>query len=361
MELDLLGPLRVRDADGGPVSIPRGSARVMLAYLALQHPAPAPADELVEALWGPSPPATARTKVHGLVAKLRSILGADAITTSASGYVLEVTTRDLEDFRALVQEAAEARRNGDPVRALAALKRAIALRRGPVLDGTPVYGPAALDGDRIEIEFREAQRWLFELELGSGGHVGLLPQLEQAAIEAPYDEGIRALLAVGLYRAGRQADALASLRDLRSVLRDDLGLRPGPEVVAVESAILRGDLQGPGPLGSSVRARRSTTRILTILRAVVELDARDATTAAMLGHLSSCVRDHGGEALVLPGEGLLGLWGWPAGGDEQPARAAAAGFAMLGARSDHGRHDTLRLGLTPGATGARTRAATSVW
>jgi hypothetical protein len=41
------------------------------------------------------------------------------------------------------------------------------------------------------------------------------------------------------YVAGRQSEALADLRDVRSVLAEDLGIEPGPGLQALETAVLR--------------------------------------------------------------------------------------------------------------------------
>ena len=53
----------------------------------------------------------------------------------------------------------------------------------------------------------------------------------------PREEGWR-LLALSLRACGRQADALAALRQARQVLRDELGLDPGPALADLKEAIL---------------------------------------------------------------------------------------------------------------------------
>ena len=56
----------------------------------------------------------------------------------------------------------------------------------------------------------------------------VIGELEAAVASAPYREGLWELLITALYRAGRQADALAAYQRVRARLADDLGLEPGP-------------------------------------------------------------------------------------------------------------------------------------
>ena len=58
--------------------------------------------------------------------------------------------------------------------------------------------------------------------------------------EHPLREQLRGLLMLGLYRAGRQADALDCYSEIRQAL-DELGLEPAAELRALQSAILRHD------------------------------------------------------------------------------------------------------------------------
>lgn len=56
------------------------------------------------------------------------------------------------------------------------------------------------------------------------------------------------LLALGLYRCGRQSDALAALRRARRTLQEELGLDPSEQLVALERAILTQDAALAGPV-----------------------------------------------------------------------------------------------------------------
>jgi energy-coupling factor transporter ATP-binding protein EcfA2 len=68
-----------------------------------------------------------------------------------------------------------------------------------------------------------------------------LAEAQARVAEAPLRERRWALLALAQYQAGRQADALRSLHQARTVLVAELGIEPGPDLVALEQAILRQD------------------------------------------------------------------------------------------------------------------------
>src|SRR5262249_1197287 len=69
----------------------------------------------------------------------------------------------------------------------------------------------------------------------------LIPRARQLVAGEPLREHRWELLALGLYRAGRQAEALRTLADGRRMLRDELGIEPCADFVALEQAILDHD------------------------------------------------------------------------------------------------------------------------
>ena len=90
---------------------------------------------------------------------------------------------------------------------------------------------------------------LIERELALGRHLKVVPELTELTRKHPYRETFWRQLMLGLYRSGRQSDALATFREAARVLADDLGIDPGPALAAMHQAILTQDpaLDGPAP------------------------------------------------------------------------------------------------------------------
>ena len=121
----------------------------------------------------------------------------------------------------------------------ARLRQALSLWRGPVL-AEFTYQPFA----QREITALEELRLVaieerVETDLALGRHGQLVAELEALVAEHPFREGLRGELMVALYRAGRQAEALAVYRDARQALAEELGIEPGPGLRQLEGAILR--------------------------------------------------------------------------------------------------------------------------
>src|SRR5947207_1373169 len=89
VEIELLGPLVVR---AGPDVLTVGAQkeRAILAALALHVGQVLSVGELVDVLWGATPPATAVKTFQSYISKLRRALGPGIVLTEGPGYVLHV-------------------------------------------------------------------------------------------------------------------------------------------------------------------------------------------------------------------------------------------------------------------------------
>ena len=91
---------------------------------------------------------------------------------------------------------------------------------------------------RLTEQHLAAQEAWAEIALRTGAAAEAVPAAEALIRQQPLREGSWRLLALSLWACDRQADALAALRRARRMLRDELGLEPGPALAEVEEAIL---------------------------------------------------------------------------------------------------------------------------
>ncbi|MFD4377178.1 ATP-binding protein [Streptomyces sp. NPDC058486] len=232
----ILGTTEVLGPDG--VALPLGGARLraLLAALALRGGRAAPVRELVDDVYGDEPPLDAPAALQALVARLRRILGREAVeATPGPGYRLAAGPEDI-DLYVFERRAADAGAlldSGDPEKAAALLRDALGLFRGPALADLP--GPA---GVRPEAQRLAALRRRVEADLRRGAVDGLVPELTELTTTYPYDEGFHAQLIHALRAEGRHADALAAYETARRTLADALGADPGPELTALHRDLL---------------------------------------------------------------------------------------------------------------------------
>lgn len=245
VELRLLGPLElVVHGNAADLGGPRG--RITLAMLALNPGRMITVDQLVDAIWGTSPPHTARSQIQTCISALRKLFAGaglpDAITTHPAGYVLRIAAEslDTEQFSSLVAQARADDEQGRTSEAAIALRAALALWRGPALTDVPsdlVQRGAVLLGERRLAAAEERLR----IELALGRHREVSGEIQALVAEHPLREDLYRLLMLALYRSGRQADALEVSRNARATFIEELGLEPGTELQDLERAILNRD------------------------------------------------------------------------------------------------------------------------
>jgi predicted ATPase/DNA-binding SARP family transcriptional activator len=238
MEFGILGPLEVRDGSG-LVRVPGVKERALLVDLLVHGGRVVSADRLVEDLWGNEPPGHPANTMQGRVSALRRALGpggSELVVTSPPGYrlVVEPGWVDAARFEGLLDQA----RRVDGAEAARLLEEALGLWRGPALAEFADRPWALAEAARLEELRLAAQESLAELRLAGGGHARLVGELEGLVAAYPTRERLRGLLMVGLYRAGRQADALGVYQEGRAVLAEELGIDPSPELQRLYQRVL---------------------------------------------------------------------------------------------------------------------------
>ena len=228
----LLGSIEVVGPNGELIASGRLKQRIVLACLAVDSGRIVSTDSLIDALWDELPPRSALATLQGLVHGLRQTLGHDVIQSVAPGYRLasDIVTTDVEQLIAAI--------HSDDFDALDVALRSV---RGDVLGDLVLT--SAVAGMRAKIEqtrLRALERWC-DLAIPAGRVNEVIQRLEVELGRHPWHEALWERLMVALYVSRRQADALRAYETVRTRLREELGLDPGPELRATQERILNHD------------------------------------------------------------------------------------------------------------------------
>jgi DNA-binding SARP family transcriptional activator len=240
IQVRLLGPVDLR-IDGLIRPVPGLRRKALLATLALHASEVVSTDDLIEAVWGESAPPTAINTLQRHVSYLRRLFGQKGVIRArAPGYVLilDGEATDVTTARRLIRLGTT---SSDPDQRVRYLQAAVALWRGrPLMD---ITGLARLDAQAENLKqlLLTAKLALVPARLDVGQHIQVLGELEALTRECPLNEEVYSHLMLALYRAGRQSEALAVYRRLRSLLHEDLGIEPSQPLRDLEAAILRQD------------------------------------------------------------------------------------------------------------------------
>ncbi|MGZ3145933.1 BTAD domain-containing putative transcriptional regulator [Lentzea chajnantorensis] len=224
----VLGPLTAGAARlGGP------KQRAVLARLLVARRRVVPVRTLVADLWE-DPPDGAVGTVQTFVGALRKALEPDRpprtpstlLVTEGTGYALRAQDVDAWRFEEML--------GGD----LPVLDAALALWRGPAYAEFADEHWARAEVDRLEELRLVAVERRAEAALAAGRAAEVVADLRAQVTAHPWREKAWSLLALALYREGRQGDALAAVRSARTALAEHLGVDPGPELRALESDVL---------------------------------------------------------------------------------------------------------------------------
>jgi DNA-binding SARP family transcriptional activator/ABC-type branched-subunit amino acid transport system substrate-binding protein len=311
VEFRILGPLQMLD-DGRELPLGPAKEQAVLAALLLHPGSVVSRTQLIDGLWGETPPPSAGKAVNVYVSQVRKTLarnGVEPIVTRPPGYVLTVDSDALDSsrFQRLAAAARERERAGELEAAAALMQEALGLWRGPALAGIDLEGEGRDDVARLEELRLGAQLDLIDYELALGRHEQLVAELDRLVTQHPLDERLRGQLILALYRSGRQAEALQAYRQAREALVDTLGIEPSPALQRLERGILNHDSALQTPTGTAatngVGALPQTTRRLGSRRRRVLVLATGGTVligAAVAAIIVMSNSDRGAPLTVTP-------------------------------------------------------------
>jgi DNA-binding SARP family transcriptional activator/class 3 adenylate cyclase len=243
IEFRLLGATRML-VNGIEVPLRATRLRHLLSLLLLHRTEASSVDRLVDELWEGQPPesATAALRVH--VSRLRKVLAAvghdELLVTRPSGYQLDVDadSLDVKRFEALAARGQRLLVENRPDEAVEQLGAALALWGGQPLADVPHSVSVAAEASRLAELHMTAVEDHIEAHLSCGNHRQVLGELDALVSSHPLRERLWAQRMTALYRAGRQAEALAAYQVLRRTLADELGLDPSPQLAELHDRIL---------------------------------------------------------------------------------------------------------------------------
>ena len=272
LRVGVLGPVTVwRDGREHAAGQPR--QRAVLGVLATRANRVVSRGELVDAVWGDQPPATAEGGIYTYVSGLRRVLEPERprrepdqarrapsrmLISGGGGYLLRLAPGafDADHFERCLGAARGLRAAGDPAGAARTVDEALALWRGLPYAGVP--GPFAEAERRRLTELRTtAVEERADLLLAQGQAAAAMPELAALAAANPLRERATGLLMIALYRCGRQAEALHVFGETRRRLADELGVDPSSELAKIHHQLLAMDpaLDGPADKASLVPAQ----------------------------------------------------------------------------------------------------------
>ncbi|WP_250029054.1 BTAD domain-containing putative transcriptional regulator [Paractinoplanes maris] len=335
LRVSVLGPVRAwlggTELDLGPAR-----QRAVFAVLAAHAGRVVGRDELITAIWGDSPPATAVGSVYTYVSGLRRVLEPENLSSGSGGYLLRAEADELDSvrFHRLRSAAADLLAAGDAAGAIARLDEALALWHGDAY--ATLAGPfLELDRQRLaELRLAAAEQRA-RLRLEAGGDDGLIAELTGLVRDHPLHEPLHELLMRALHRAGRHGEALEVFRTARRTLVAELGIEPGPALRSLHRQLLSGSAERSAP--------RPLPHARTVVPTPIAKALRDGLggrswvgRVAEIDHLRGLVR-----AVAAGQGGAVWISGEPGIGKTELLTHAFADAARFGCRVAWGAADQL--------------------
>lgn len=247
LEIFLFGQPRVL-FDGGPVALIRKQTRALL-YLLASQTEPVSREKLGFLFWADQPEMNARRHLTRQLTHLRRLLPEPRALVTQADQVLvnaEFTWCDSAIFNTLCQAQ-------PPERHVEELRKAVDLYQQPFLDGFTLPRNREFEEwvneqrQRFERAFLDALTWLMELEVRalnepqkvSGAYHRLINYAQRYLEIDGLDEKVHRRLIEAYAATGNRRAALRQFEACSAALKNELGLEPLPETLAVYQAALQ--------------------------------------------------------------------------------------------------------------------------
>ena len=246
MRYRVLGEVVVLPDGGTPRTLTRRRERSVLGVLLAARGTPVTAERLLADAWTDVDAATLGS-LQVAVSRLRVELEPDraprtppqVLVSGGGGYVLNAPSDAVDAwvFESLVRQALGADRAEESLRLAEEANQLWAGTPYPDCDGELLLR----ERDRLtELHASLLERRVEDL-LALGRDADALTLAMDATGDHPFRERLWSGLALAQYRGGRQGEALETLRRLRTMLADELGVDPTPDVQEMERHILQQD------------------------------------------------------------------------------------------------------------------------
>jgi DNA-binding SARP family transcriptional activator len=266
LELVLLGQPAI-SVSGEAVAMPTRKAMALIAYLAIEGPAPRA--RLADGLWPSIEPEKARGNLRRELNRLRHTPLGDEIVSEGTGISLS------EPFSCDVREFSKKSEAQD-------FSGALELYRGPLLDGLELYDADGFDDwlARRRTALSERQRAMLALAAKSREQNGdlrgaLLCFLDLIRLDATQESFHREAMRLH-YLVGEREAALERFAELKRVLRRELALEPLPETIELYRSIRAAKYVA----GADASEKKSCSLALPLVGRVEERKLLEASQSA---------------------------------------------------------------------------------
>ncbi len=248
---------------------------LLLAYLVLNRDRPVGREELIGALWPETAPRSQDAAMRTLLSRLRSALGRDIVAgRDELGLALpEPAWVDVEAAASEVWRAQRALDSGDARAAWALAQVPLNIASRGLLPGTQASWLEPRRQELADIRL-QALEVIGRAGLTLGGtQLGSVERAARTLIESePYRESGYVLLMAALEAQGNVAEGLRVYDQLRSLLRDELGITPSPEAIQAHERLL-----------NPPAARQSLTTAATAAEIEVPAELAAAASGPLVG------------------------------------------------------------------------------